>query len=146
VVCATNHPELLDRAVWRRFQLRIELPLPDRDAVVEMYRRLARTVRGSGFTQEKYVDCMLGRSMSEIEQFNLDVKRRLVLSRGSMTASEVALIVLSRWCRQQDSLVENERVDARKADRSNSTRAKARKAHPREKAADPTQADLPGTS
>lgn len=145
VVCATNHPELLDRAVWRRFQLRIKLPLPDRNAVVEMYRRLARTVRGSGFTQEKYVDCMLGRSMSEIEQFNLDVKRRLVLSRGLMTASEVALIVLSRWSRQQDSLVENERIDARKADRSNSTRAKARKAHPRKKTADSTQADLPGT-
>ena len=28
VVTATNHPELLDRAVWRRFQLRLELPHP----------------------------------------------------------------------------------------------------------------------
>lgn len=28
VVGATNHPELLDRAVWRRFQVRIELPMP----------------------------------------------------------------------------------------------------------------------
>lgn len=28
VVTATNHPELLDRAVWRRFQLRLELPPP----------------------------------------------------------------------------------------------------------------------
>src|ERR1700733_10852105 len=28
VVTATNHPELLDRAVWRRFQLRLELPRP----------------------------------------------------------------------------------------------------------------------
>jgi len=25
VVCATNHPELLDRAVWRRFQLKLQL-------------------------------------------------------------------------------------------------------------------------
>ena len=30
VVTATNHPELLDRAVWRRFQLRLELPPPNR--------------------------------------------------------------------------------------------------------------------
>lgn len=30
VVAASNHPELLDRAVWRRFQLRIELPMPTR--------------------------------------------------------------------------------------------------------------------
>jgi SpoVK/Ycf46/Vps4 family AAA+-type ATPase len=145
VVCATNHPELLDRAVWRRFQLRFELPLPDRDAIVQMYRRLARTVRGSGFTQEKYVDCMIGRSLSEIEQFNLDVRRRLVLSRGSMSGEEAALVVLGRWSRRYGSSVGNERIDARKADRSNSTRAKARKAPARKKAPDPTQADLPGT-
>src|SRR5712671_897536 len=30
VVTATNHPELLDRAVWRRFQLRLHLPAPSR--------------------------------------------------------------------------------------------------------------------
>ncbi|WP_269057578.1 AAA family ATPase, partial [Streptococcus pneumoniae] len=27
-IAATNHPELLDRAAWRRFQLRCELPAP----------------------------------------------------------------------------------------------------------------------
>src|SRR5262249_50918218 len=36
VVTATNHPELLDRAVWRRFQLRFELPAPNR-AQIEAY-------------------------------------------------------------------------------------------------------------
>lgn len=30
VVCSTNHSELLDRAAWRRFQLRLELPGPSR--------------------------------------------------------------------------------------------------------------------
>lgn len=28
IAAATNHPELLDRAAWRRFQLRLMLPLP----------------------------------------------------------------------------------------------------------------------
>jgi SpoVK/Ycf46/Vps4 family AAA+-type ATPase len=33
VVAATNHAELLDRAVWRRFQIRLALPAPDRSLV-----------------------------------------------------------------------------------------------------------------
>ncbi|MCT4612452.1 MAG: ATP-binding protein [Clostridia bacterium] len=28
LVAATNHPELLDRAIWRRFDMAIEIPLP----------------------------------------------------------------------------------------------------------------------
>ena len=39
VVTATNHPELLDRAVWRRFQLRLELPRP----TARMSRRISQT-------------------------------------------------------------------------------------------------------
>ena len=41
VVAATNHQELLDRAVWRRFQLRLELP-PPTSAQVEIGRASCR--------------------------------------------------------------------------------------------------------
>ena len=36
VTAATNHAELLDRAVWRRFQLRLGFPPPD-EAMVAAY-------------------------------------------------------------------------------------------------------------
>ena len=39
VVTASNHPELLDRAVWRRFQIRIELPLPRQGQIEEWFKR-----------------------------------------------------------------------------------------------------------
>ena len=42
VIGASNHPELLDRAVWRRFQLRVELPMPNKDSIqrwLEMFQR-----------------------------------------------------------------------------------------------------------
>ena len=29
LIAATNHPELLDKAIWRRFDMVIEIPLPD---------------------------------------------------------------------------------------------------------------------
>ena len=39
VVTATNHPELLDRAVWRRFQLRFELARPSSEGHRGLLRR-----------------------------------------------------------------------------------------------------------
>ena len=30
IIGATNHPELLDKASWRRFQIRMTLPMPTR--------------------------------------------------------------------------------------------------------------------
>jgi len=33
LVAATNHPDLLDQAVWRRFEMKIEFPMPDSEAV-----------------------------------------------------------------------------------------------------------------
>ena len=36
VVTASNHPELLDRAVWRRFQIRLELPMPRQGQIEEV--------------------------------------------------------------------------------------------------------------
>ena len=33
VITASNHPELLDRAVWRRFQLRLNLEGPDKSQI-----------------------------------------------------------------------------------------------------------------
>lgn len=37
IIAATNHQELLDRAVWRRFAYRLELPYPSRNERREMW-------------------------------------------------------------------------------------------------------------
>jgi SpoVK/Ycf46/Vps4 family AAA+-type ATPase len=52
VVSATNHPELLDRAAWRRFQLRLSLPrVQPRKTYVEVFlKRLSEKVPFSGAT------------------------------------------------------------------------------------------------
>ncbi len=41
LVAATNHPDLLDRAVWRRFQIRATLPLPDQENIARWFNLLA---------------------------------------------------------------------------------------------------------
>lgn len=80
VVTATNHPELLDRAVWRRFQLRLELPAPDTNAVREWLDRFsARNDIDLGFTVEELASKLCGVSFSDIEEFATSLLRRRIL-------------------------------------------------------------------
>ena len=80
VITATNHPELLDRAVWRRFQLRLELPPPTHGLASEWFERFERRLGTQlGYEPEALARRLKGLSYSELEQFGLDVQRRYVL-------------------------------------------------------------------
>lgn len=39
IVAATNHPQVLDTALWRRFDLIVEMPLPSTDELGDVLRR-----------------------------------------------------------------------------------------------------------
>lgn len=80
VVTATNHPELLDRAVWRRFQLRIQLPLPSDDQIRE-WLRSAEEDTGVKFGSkiDTAVQMLSSLSFAELADFVSDLKRRTVL-------------------------------------------------------------------
>lgn len=80
-VAATNHNELLDRAVWRRFQLRLNLPAPTREQRIEWLRQFeSRTGLSFGYAHEHLAKTLSSLSYAELEQFALDVQRRHVLS------------------------------------------------------------------
>ncbi|WP_028279043.1 ATP-binding protein [Arthrobacter sp. H5] len=77
---ATNHSELLDRAAWRRFQIRAELEPPSRSEATVFLERLAARLGGDlGFAPRTLADKLAGASYSELEEFALDVRRRAVL-------------------------------------------------------------------
>jgi SpoVK/Ycf46/Vps4 family AAA+-type ATPase len=86
LVAATNHPELLDRATWRRFQLRLELDRPEDDDIAaycaEQLRRLKAT---PGYTGSRLAQAIRPKSFSEAEDFFLDVRRRAALAQGSLS-------------------------------------------------------------
>jgi ATPases of the AAA+ class len=70
VICATNHPELLDKAVWRRFEVRVEVPLPGESELKAWFQKFERSLGASaGISAQEFADCMAGESMSEIEAF-----------------------------------------------------------------------------
>jgi SpoVK/Ycf46/Vps4 family AAA+-type ATPase len=77
---ATNHSELLDRAAWRRFQIRAELEPPGRAQATRFLERLAARLGGDlGYAPRTLADKLVGASFSELEEFALDVRRRAVL-------------------------------------------------------------------
>jgi AAA+ superfamily predicted ATPase len=81
VVTATNHPELLDRAVWRRFQLRLRLPQPTAALIQEWLERFERRLGTRlGVSATTLAKRLRSLSFAEIEQFGLDIQRRYVLS------------------------------------------------------------------
>lgn len=98
VVTATNHPELLDRAVWRRFQLRLELPPPNWNLAQEWFQRFEqRTGAKLGFKPDTLTKQLKGLSFSELEQFTLDVQRQLVLTLPDNDTRSIVTERLKQW-------------------------------------------------
>lgn len=80
LIGATNHSELLDRAAWRRFQVRGELRPPSRAQAAEYLARLAGRLGGDlGYAPRTIADKLAGASFAELEEFALDIRRRAVL-------------------------------------------------------------------
>lgn len=104
VVTATNHPELLDRAVWRRFQLRLELPSPTREQRQEWFERFAnRSEFDLGYSPRTLADKLAGASFSDIEEFALDVRRRWVLGIPDSDPRKIVRSVLDQWASRAEN-------------------------------------------
>lgn len=80
IVTATNHPELLDRAVWRRFQVRLDLPPPSCEQIESLLTRFEQT---SGLempmAKSSLSRSLDGSSFSEVHDFAEDIYRRYLL-------------------------------------------------------------------
>ena len=80
-IAATNHPELLDRAVWRRFQIRLKLDKPEQKLIEEWLKKFAERFESPlGYPYKVIANKLKGLSFSEVEDFCLDVQRKYILS------------------------------------------------------------------
>jgi SpoVK/Ycf46/Vps4 family AAA+-type ATPase len=101
VVVASNHPELLDRAVWRRFQLRLELPPPTLSMAEEWFRRLAKRLEAPmGHSPKTLAMKLKGLSFAEIEEFAADIARRFVLGMPDANLQRIVDKRLQQWQRR----------------------------------------------
>lgn len=100
VICATNHPELLDRAVWRRFEVRLQLPPPSDPELKEWFTRTERTFGSIGMSAGEFVALFRGETFSEVEAVTLEARRRVVLSHGKMKSSDAFKEAVTKWERR----------------------------------------------
>lgn len=98
VITATNHAELLDRAVWRRFQVHMTLPKPGREEVINWLSRFEKRFGQSlGFSNETLADKLKGASYSDIEIFADAIQRRYVLSLPDAKPETIVRSCLEQW-------------------------------------------------
>ena len=98
LLAASNHPELLDRATWRRFQLRLSLPAPT-PHLLETYLSTFLTSfdEPAGMAAKTMVKHLGAISFAEVEEFTLDIRRHRVLALGKRTLKAVVKDVLEQW-------------------------------------------------
>ncbi|MFH1853260.1 MAG: AAA family ATPase [Candidatus Neomarinimicrobiota bacterium] len=93
IIAATNHPDLLDPAIWRRFDVLINFPMPD----IQLVRKAVITFLGS-FGQEHgpWVEVIArlfsNFSFSDIEREINRVKRALAINNESLEEHAKRLI------------------------------------------------------
>jgi ATP-dependent 26S proteasome regulatory subunit len=104
VITATNHAELLDRAAWRRFEVRLYLPPPTPKQISDRIAGLALAVGADAEPAERLLSALRGASFSDLEEVETDVRRRLVLGQGGLRASQVLVDVVRDWATQQEAV------------------------------------------
>ncbi len=98
VIGATNHPELLDRAVWRRFQVRINLPQPTVKELIKWFTEFEHRIKLSlGYKPEFLAEKLFGVSFAEVEEFGTTVFRQYVLELPNSDIKSIVERNLDLW-------------------------------------------------
>lgn len=114
-VAATNHAELLDRAVWRRFQLRLALPQPSRDALAMfLERQFSLWPDNPGMSPETVAKKLGSISYAEALEFCQTVRRQYILSLGTGSIRNILREQIDFW----STRVRTDEVDAARSEQA----------------------------
>lgn len=104
VIAATNHPELLDRALFRRFDDLIEYAVPDAPLIEALLRTRLDRFDTRGLAWNEAVATAERLSQAEITRAADDAAKTIILRGGKRITSEALLDALTE--RRQASLSE----------------------------------------
>ncbi len=90
LVAATNHPDLLDPAVWRRFDFSIDFSMPDDEAVAGAVKQfLGPYAKRAPAWADILAVALRGRSFSDIERAILRARRAAAVGDGQRALDSV---------------------------------------------------------
>jgi SpoVK/Ycf46/Vps4 family AAA+-type ATPase len=84
LVAATNHHELLDKAIWRRFQTVIELPKPGIEEIQQLFNQLPKMIDYTLIKSkqwQKIENSLLGLSYSDIKSILQNMVKKVILNK-----------------------------------------------------------------
>jgi SpoVK/Ycf46/Vps4 family AAA+-type ATPase len=87
LVAATNHPDLLDPAIWRRFEMVVDFPMPTREQTQEAVRRFWGQAEENAQLLMIASSAFEGMSFSEIEREMIRARREVVISGVSLESA-----------------------------------------------------------
>lgn len=101
-IAATNHDTLLDKAAWRRFQIKVEIPKPTRNNL-ELFFKHFQEDRGVdfGILPSTLAKKTLGLSYAEAEELALEIYRQYILNIPQNNPKEITNQVLKLWQTQK---------------------------------------------
>ncbi len=91
LIAATNHPNLLDPAIWRRFELVLQFPMPDDGLIAAAITHFLGPAVHK-LPVDALVPLFRGESFSDIERDMSHVRREAVLSKRSVHDAFVDLL------------------------------------------------------
>jgi hypothetical protein len=95
VLAATNHPQLLDSAIWRRFPYKIELKTPETEVRVDLWRYFLFEDKDTEARAEDLAVISDGLSGADIETIALTARRHALLDSRELDLGTVALAIIN---------------------------------------------------
>lgn len=105
LVAATNHSELLDPAIWRRFETKVEFPMPDQAAIQAFAKgMLTPTADGGSSWADVLAVALRGKSFSDVEILINGARRAAAVTDIQLTEALSAII-------QPETMSKDERIE-----------------------------------
>ena len=90
ILAATNHQQLLDPAIWRRFDYKLEIELPDKEAISSMITLFSKDIYKYSKKEILEISTLLeGKSGSDVEDIITKAKRKSVIHSSSFSISDI---------------------------------------------------------